>query len=69
MYVPEALGTHAAPLRTLRAFERVSLAPGEQVEVRLTARVPAAATEIHVGPSADPRRQTALPLSEPSGRT
>ena len=65
VYVPEVLGTHRRPLRTLRAFERVELAPGERREVRLTVAVPPGCDRVWAGPSADPTRLQEAP--RPSG--
>jgi len=51
VYVPEALGSDAGPLRTLRGFQRVELAPGERRTVAVTVQVPPAAERIWVGTS------------------
>jgi beta-glucosidase len=63
VYLDEALGTEPRPLRTLRAFRRVRVAPGSMANVEfelgpdLLARTRAAhggATRLHVGRDADP---------------
>ncbi len=53
-YVPERLGTHPEPLRTLRGMHRVRLEPGERRRVEVAAVVPAGAARLFVGPSSDP---------------
>jgi len=63
VYLDEALGSESRPLRTLRAFRRVTVAPGKMADVVFTfppgalARAAAAGrgtVRLHVGPSADP---------------
>jgi beta-glucosidase len=63
VYLDEALGSEPRPLRTLRAFRRVTVAPGKMADVVFTfppgalARAAAAGggtVRLHVGPSADP---------------
>jgi beta-glucosidase len=63
VYLDEALGTEPRPLRTLRAFRRVTVAPGEMANVtfdlgpdvlaRATAG-PGGKVRLHVGRDADP---------------
>ena len=53
LYVDLALGSDSRPLGTLRAFGRVTIAPGATETVRF--RLESAWRRIHVGPSADPR--------------
>ncbi|HET6949196.1 MAG TPA: glycoside hydrolase family 3 C-terminal domain-containing protein [Acidimicrobiales bacterium] len=63
IYLDEALGSDPRPLRTLRAFRRVTVAPGDMVNVRFdfdpdelarTRAVHAGAVRLHVGRDADP---------------
>jgi beta-glucosidase len=63
LYLDEALGSDPRPLRTLRAFRRVTVPPGEMANVRFElapddlARTMAAhggAVRLHVGRDADP---------------
>ena len=63
VYLDEALGTEPRPLRTLRAFRRVTVAPGELANVvfdlrpDVVARTPRTAdgkVRLHVGRDADP---------------
>jgi beta-glucosidase len=63
VYLDEALGSEPRPLRTLRAFRRVTVAPGAMVNVELdlgpellarTTAVHGAAIPVHVGRDADP---------------
>lgn len=53
LYVDLALGTDRRPLGTLRAFRRVSLAPGAAETLRFP--LESGWGRVHVGPSADPR--------------
>jgi beta-glucosidase len=63
LYLDESLGSEARPLRTLRAFRRVTVAAGELRDVTFDlapdalARAPRTAdgkVRVHVGTSADP---------------
>lgn len=63
VYLDQALGSERRPLRTLRAFRRVTVAPGELRDVTLeldpaslgrAARTAAGAVRVHVGRDADP---------------
>ena len=63
LYLDEALGSDPRPLRTLRAFRRVTVPPGEMVNVRFelapddlarTMAVHGGAVRLHVGRDADP---------------
>jgi beta-glucosidase len=69
LYLDEALGSDPRPLRTLRGFRRVTVAPGATVNVTLV--VPPEAADraqaanggvlvVHVGRSADPRDQRSI---------
>jgi beta-glucosidase len=69
LYLDEALGSDPRPLRALRGFRRVTVAPGATVNVTLV--VPPDAADraqasnggvlvVHVGRSADPRDQRAI---------
>lgn len=51
VYVPEALGSDAGPLRTLRGFRRVEISPGARASVSVTVRVSPSADRIWVGTS------------------
>ena len=71
VYLDEALGSDPRPLRTLRAFQRVSVAPGMVTNVVVDvgrddlARAAAAtggAVRVHVGRSADPADHRTLKL-------
>ena len=71
LYLDEPLGSDPRPLRTLRAFRRVTVAPGGTVDVTLpvrpeaTLRAQAANGGVlvgHVGRSADPRDQRAIEI-------
>jgi beta-glucosidase len=62
VYLDEALGTEPRPLRTLRAFRRVTVAPGEMANVtfdlgpEVLARAttaPGGKVRLHVGRDAD----------------
>ena len=53
-YVSEVLGSHPAPLLTLRGFSRVDLGARATAVARLTVAVPAGVTQVAIGPSADP---------------
>jgi beta-glucosidase len=63
VYVPEVLGTHPAPAGALRGFQHVEVAPGTSASVAVEVAVPASATVVRVGPSADPTRliEVAIP--------
>jgi beta-glucosidase len=63
VYLDEALGSEPRPLRTLRAFRRVTVAPGSVADVTFalppaalirTAGAHRGAVHLHVGPNADP---------------
>jgi beta-glucosidase len=71
LYLDEPLGSDPRPLRTLRGFRRVTVAPGTTVNVTLP--VPTEAADraqaanggtlvAHVGRSADPRDQRAIEI-------
>ncbi|MGH9288735.1 MAG: beta-glucosidase family protein [Acidimicrobiales bacterium] len=71
MYLDEPLGSDPRPLRALRAFRRVTVAPGATINVTLA--VPPGAAEraqaanggalvVHIGRSADPRDQRAIEI-------
>jgi beta-glucosidase len=71
LYLDEPLGSEPRPLRTLRGFRRVTVAPGATVTVTLP--IPAEAARraqsanggvllAHVGRSADPRDQRTIEL-------
>ncbi len=69
LYLDEALGSDPRPLRTLRGFRRVTVAPGATVNVTLVVppegadRAQAAnggVLVVHVGRSADPRDQRSI---------
>lgn len=62
-YVPEVLGSHPAPLRTLRGWAWArAIAPGEEATVRLAVSVPAEAERVELGPSADPDRAVVVAI-------
>ncbi len=63
VYVPEVLGTHPAPLRTLRGFARAEVPAGTTVPVEVALTVPPGAAEVLVGPSSDPDALVVVPLS------
>ncbi len=63
VYLDEALGSEPRPLRTLRAFRRVTVAPGALVNVTFdlapdvlarTPRTTDGKVRLHVGRDADP---------------
>jgi beta-glucosidase len=69
LYLDEPLGSDLRPLRTLRAFRRVTVAPATTVNVTLTVPPDAAKRAeaanggtllVHVGRSADPRDQRSV---------
>ena len=59
-YVPEMLGTHRQPLRTLRGFSKVRLEPGGATSVRLEVPIQPGATSVWVGTSSRPEDLTEL---------
>jgi beta-glucosidase len=71
VYLDEALGSDPRPLRTLRAFRRVTVAPGMVTNVVIdltrdhlarTAAATGGAVRVHVGRSADPADHRTLKL-------
>jgi beta-glucosidase len=71
MYLDEPLGSDPRPLRALRAFRRVTVAPGATINVTLAVPPDAAdraqaanggALVVHIGRSADPRDQRAIEI-------
>jgi hypothetical protein len=62
VYVPEVLGTHPEPLRTLRGFARVEVPVGSSVRAEVALSVPEGTTEVFVGRSSDPADLVAVPL-------
>ena len=62
VYVPEVLGTHPEPLRTLRGFARVEVPAGSSVRAEVVLSVPEGTTEVFVGRSADLADLVAVPL-------
>ena len=62
VYVPEVLGTHPEPLRTLRGFARVEVPAGSSVRAEVALSVPEGTTEVFVGRSSDPADLVAVPL-------
>jgi beta-glucosidase len=71
VYLDEALGSDRRPLRTLRAFRRVTVAPGMVTNVVIdlsrddlarTAAATGGAVRVHVGRSADPADHRTLKL-------
>jgi beta-glucosidase len=61
-YVPEVLGSHPEPLRTLRGFTRVEVPAGATVRAEVQLAVPVGVTEVLVGRSSDPADLVAVPL-------
>jgi beta-glucosidase len=71
LYLDEPLGSDPRPLRTLRGFRRVTVAPGSTLNVTLQVPTDAArraqaanrgSLVVHVGRSADPRDQRAIEI-------
>jgi beta-glucosidase len=71
MYLDEPLGSDPRPLRALRGFRRVTVAPGATINVTLAVPPDAAdraqaanggALVVHIGRSADPRDQCAIEI-------
>jgi beta-glucosidase len=71
MYLDEPLGSDPRPLRALRGFRRVTVAPGATINVTLAVPPDAAdraqaanggALVVHIGRSADPRDQRAIEI-------
>ena len=61
-YLPLALGTHRAPLLTLRGFGRATVPAGGTAWITVDVDVPEGVDRIHVGPSADAAGHTVLPI-------
>jgi beta-glucosidase len=64
-YVARALGTDARQLRTLRAFQKVALAPGASREVLLAFPLSPGDGAVWVGPSSDPDHLQAVRVDGP----
>ncbi len=61
-YVPLGLGTHPAPLLTLRGFARADVPAGATVRILVRVRVPDGVRRIHIGRSADPTTHCVVTL-------
>lgn len=67
-YVPLVLGSHPAPLRTLRgATVARAIQPGEVRRATVEITVPTGIDQVHLGPSADPERAVVLHLTPSAG--
>lgn len=63
VYVPEVLGSHPGPLRTLRGFGRVEVPAGSTVRAAVELTVPEGTTEVFVGRSSAAGDLVAVPLA------
>jgi beta-glucosidase len=61
-YLPLALGTHRAPLLTLRGFGRTTVPAGGTARIAFDVEAPSGVDRIHIGPSADAAGHTVLPI-------